>query len=162
MDGWFFFQPLSAPWPPCPRLPLFLRWPLKTSPQSSTASSLRGRSGRPAQPPAATGGGRGAAWSSWIRKMEANPVLPNWCRGGSVKTIPLAVSFIYFFCSISRIVLFISKEVVKAVVKWPLTKAKFSDALLKHIFLRKCMKFGCMVIEMKTRLMIFFIFLSVL
>ena len=52
--------------------------------------------------------------------------------------------------------------IIKAVFKCPLAEAKLSNGLLKLIFQRKCMKIGCMIFEVKIRLMIFFIFLSVL
>ena len=69
-----------------------------------------------------------------------------------------------------------SSKTFKAILKWPLTGVNIFNALLKLIFWRTCIKFGCMIIEMKrnptfTRfftfhfilhLMIIFIFLSVL
>ena len=42
------------------------------------------------------------------------------------------------------------KNGFKAVFKCPLTREKFSNALLKLIFCRKCIKFGCMIIEKKN------------
>ena len=42
--------------------------------------------------------------------------------------------------------------------KCPLTEAKHSHALLNLIFWRNCMKIGCMILEMKISLMIFFSF----
>ena len=50
----------------------------------------------------------------------------------------------------------------KVVFKCPLTEVKISNALLKLIFWQKCIKFGCMITEMKIHLMIIFIFLSFL
>ena len=46
------------------------------------------------------------------------------------------------------------------VLKCPLIEAKFSNSFLKLIFWRKCVKLGCMIIEMKIRVMTF-LFISI-
>ena len=46
---------------------------------------------------------------------------------------------------------YIFMQVVKAVLECPLTGVKISNALLKLIFWRKCIKFECIIIEIKMK-----------
>ena len=51
---------------------------------------------------------------------------------------------------------------VKAVLKCPMTGVKISNALLKRIFRRNGIKFGCMIIEKEIHVKVRLSFLSVL
>ena len=77
-------------------------------------------------------------------------------RGTNILCVKVRFFLLFFFLLNIWYYIFL-----KTVLKCPLTEANFSNALFKLVFQRKCMQFGCVIIEVKTSLMIFFNFLKV-